>query len=168
MASASGVDLALSTVGTVGDARNVIGNTLMVVGRAYNLTGLTAFDRAQLDTARVALERWYDEIRLLAGNVAYRAEFQQREYLITLALKLVKGVADVVRLRDEKSWTSFVTGLPTAFAEALGYTLRTALETAGKGAGALGGGLVSGLGLAGTVVLALVIYLAYFHQGARA
>lgn len=165
MASVSSTDLAFATVGTVADARNAIGSTLVVISGAYRLSGLTAADRAQLDTARVALERWYAEIKLLAGNVSYRTQFEQRQYLITLALKLVKGIADVTRLRDERSWSAFVTGLPSAFAEALGYTLRKTLETAGAGAGALGGGLVSGLGIVGTVVLALVVYVVYFKGG---
>ncbi len=167
MASVSGSDLAYATVGTVGDARNAIGNALVVVGRAYNLSGLTASDRAQLDSARLSLEGWYARIKMLAGNVSYRAEFEKEQYRITLAMKLVKGIADVTRIRDENSWTNFVIGLPSGFAEALGYALKTTLNTAGAGVGAIGGGLVSGLGIMGTIVVAAVIYFAYFQKAAR-
>ncbi len=163
----SSAELAFDTVGTVGAARNAIGSALTVVGGAYRLSGLTTFDRSQLDTARRSLESWYASIKLLSGNVGYVEEFQAQRYRITLALKLVKGIADVTKLRDEASWTSFVTGLPAGFAEALGYTLRSTLNAVGAGAGAIGGGLVSGLGIVGTLVVVAVIWFVYF-RGATA
>lgn len=165
MASVSSADLAYATVGTVGEARNAIGNALIVVGRAYNLSGLTAFDRAQLDSARVSLEQWYAPLKGLAANISWREQFESGQWRITLAMKLVKGIADVVRLRDQASWASFVSGLPEGFAEALGYVTKSTLNAVGGGVGAIGGGLVSGLGIAGTLVVALVIYLVYFKKG---
>lgn len=153
---------ALNGVASAGQAQAACGAASRAWGAAYPLLpqlrdDLEASLRSQLDEARVAVEDYYDGIKGVSPAAELRESFQQRGRKLIEKVYIV--IAGIEGAANHKPQTSNLAILATSIAEApavFGAAVGTVTAQAGQVVGQTAGGLLSGLGISGTLTLAVV------------
>lgn len=154
----------LSAVAVVGQARDAIGEALNAIGEAHKLSELTAGQRSALERVRWPLQLWYAELSALPYNTNYAAQFKARQGVIRSAYIEIAGIGGVIAARRTISFGEELAKAAGNLAEGAGKILGGAAKIVGETAGNVAGGLLSGLGPVIIIVLALVVYTAYFRK----
>jgi hypothetical protein len=161
-AEISAITKALNGVASAGQARAAYGAALRAANAAYPLLErlndeLAETSRHQLDNARVALENEYRSIESMSAGADYRETFQQTRRNIPLRVYLViGGIEAAANYKPQTSnlaiLTQSIKEAPAVFGQAAGEVVKQAGSVVGSAAG----GILSGLGISGTVTLVVV------------
>lgn len=156
-----GITRSLNAVKTAGAARVAVGQALIALGKTYPLTAGFPDDRAQsarreLDSCRTALESWFKTIPTTAG-ATYVNEWAKKRSLVERAYVVIAGVEGQASYVPR---TSHLEILTQSLAEAkanIQDAVGAVTDTAGRAAGGLLGGALSGIGFGPLVLVGIVI-----------
>lgn len=153
---------ALNGVVSAGQARAAIGATLNAAGATYKILPRLPDDReragrGELDSSRVSLEAYYDGIKSVSAQAELRESFQSRgRKLVERVYIVIGGIEAEASYKPQTSnlaiLTSAIAGAPAVLGQAVGAVTREAGQVVGNAAG----GILSGLGISGTLTLVVV------------
>ncbi len=161
------IERGLNSVATVSQARLVIGEALTAIGQAHSFPDVDAAQHRVLEEARKPLQAWYEELRMMAGNVNYKTAFQVRRRLITRAYVEISGITGVLNAKATVSLFNEISKSAGEVTEKLGKGAKEVVGGAGDITGNLLGGLLKGLGPLVLVMLAILV-LVHLNQGKAA
>lgn len=157
---------ALNRVSTAGGARSAIGAALQAISPAYELAKRLPSDRAragkgELDSARQALEAWYGQIKTVSSAAPFQSEWSTKRRLIERAYIVIGGIEAEAGHRPSTSNLAIleqsIVEAPAVLTKAVGKAAANVSKEAGKVVGGAAGGILSGLGLSGTVSVLLIV-----------
>src|SRR5687768_9182808 len=153
---------------TASQVRLAIGAALKSIGMTYPVADRVSDDdtrrslKNQLDQARVPLENWIRRI-YPTGSEDYRTEWQKHREMVRHAYVVIAGVEGAANYVPRTSnWEILREAIREGqgtVAEVLtgaGQLAGGVAGAAGKGAGGLLGGIFSGLGISGTLHIAII------------
>lgn len=152
----------LNGIQTAGAARAAAGAALRAVSPTYNLlarlpTERAASGRKELDGARVALEQWYRTIEKVSAAAPFNQEWSKGRKLVERCYIVIAGIEAEANHTPQTSNLSIlatsIAEAPRVFVSSVGKAAGTVAKEAGSVVGSAAGGILSGLGLSGTVTL---------------
>ena len=156
----------LNQVQTAGQARVAAGAALNAVHVAYDLLDDLTADRAragkgELDAARVALETWYANIKGVSGAAPFANEWATKGRKLVercyIAVAGVEGQAKhVPQTSNLQILATSLAEAPAVFTQAVGKAAGTVAKEAGSVVGSAAGGILSGLGISGTLTMVVI------------
>lgn len=167
---------ALNGVTSAGQARAAVGAALIAIHDAYPLLSRLRAEReragrSELDQARLALEGFYRKIADTSPNADVQQTFAANRKLVERGYIVIGGIEAEAGYKPQTSnlqiLATSIKEAPAVFTRAVTSTAKDVVKGAGEVVGSAAGGILSGLGLSGTltlVVVGLIVVVVLYPQ----